>query len=117
MITPFWQFQTSPPPTPERLIYLNAFLLVENIWILEAKKLTYFIMVNSEFSNGCSYSGEGYSYLVLVQSGFFQQVLLIGSREYYWNMENTCQDNASKIIIKITKILYARNFSMIIKPG
>ena len=51
-----------------------VFLLAENIWMLEVKKLTYFIMVNLRFSDRCSYSGEGV--LLLVQSGFFQQVLL-----------------------------------------
>ena len=33
-------------------------------------------MVKLRFSDGCSYSGEGV--LLLVQSGFFQQVLLFG---------------------------------------
>ena len=63
------------------IMYLNislglfvAFLLVENIWMLEAKKLTFFIMINLRFSDRCSYSGEGV--LLLVQSGFFRQVLL-----------------------------------------
>ena len=41
--------------------------------MLEAKKNN-FIMVKLRFSDGCSYSGEGV--LLLVQSGFFQQVLL-----------------------------------------
>ena len=55
-------------------LFVVAFLLFENIWMLEAKKLTYFIMVNLRFSDGCSYSVEGV--LLLVQSDFFQQVLL-----------------------------------------
>ena len=86
---------SDPSPThPKDLImYLYGplglfivFLLVEIIWMLEVKKLTYFIMVSLRFSDRCSYSGEGV--LLLVQSVFFRQVLLfegvllIGSREY-----------------------------------